>query len=57
VVIDLERMQVVCANQVYPVTMKPSTREAFLAGRTDPLDDLLSARPAIDAVANRLGYA
>jgi len=57
IIIDLENLQVICANQVFNVTMKESTREAFLAGTTDPLDTLLAKRDAIDAMAKKLGYA
>jgi 3-isopropylmalate/(R)-2-methylmalate dehydratase small subunit len=57
VVIDLEHLQVICANQVYSVSMKESAREAFINGGYDPLDKLLSAREAIDETAKRLGYA
>lgn len=55
-VIDLEAMQVVCANQTFPITMKESAREAFLAATYDPLDNLLSSRAEIDLVAAKLGY-
>ena len=57
IIIDLENLQVICANQVLKVSMKESAREAFLAGTTDPLDTLLAQRDAIDAVAKKLGYA
>ena len=57
VLIDLEDMQVHCANASYPVTMKESTRESFLAATFDPLDDLLSADTRIRETAEKLGYA
>ena len=56
IVIDLESMRVICANAVYPIEMKASTREAFLTSTFDPLDDLLSAKNEISAAAHRLGY-
>jgi 3-isopropylmalate/(R)-2-methylmalate dehydratase small subunit len=56
IVIDLESMHVICANAIYPIEMKASTREAFLASTFDPLDDLLSAKNEISAAAKRLGY-
>ena len=57
IVIDIEALTVMCANESYPVTMKDSAREAFLAATYDPLDNLLSDRNTIDAVATKLGYA
>lgn len=57
IIIDLENLQVICANEVFNITMKASAREAFLTGTTDPLDTLLAQRDAIDAVAEKLGYA
>ncbi|MEK9824661.1 MAG: hypothetical protein VW840_21070, partial [Gammaproteobacteria bacterium] len=57
IIIDLEALQVICANEIYPVTMKQSTREAFLAATYDPLDNLLSAEADIRQTAARLGYA
>ena len=57
IIIDLEALQVICANEIYPVSMKQSTREAFLAATYDPLDNLLSAEADIRQTAARLGYA
>lgn len=57
VLIDLEDMQVHCANSSYAVSMKDSTRESFLAATFDPLDDLLSANTRIRETAAKLGYA
>jgi hypothetical protein len=37
--------------------MKDSAREAFLTGRFDPLDELLVAKDATQAVAARLSYS
>lgn len=54
--VDLHSMQVVCANQIFPITMKNSSREAFLAANYDPLDTLLQAKDAIKVTAERLGY-
>lgn len=54
--IDLKAMQVICANQVFPITMKQSSREAFLAANYDPLDNLLQANEEIKVTAQRLGY-
>jgi len=57
IMIDIEAMQVVCANERFPITMKASAREAFLAATYDPLDTLLAAADDIENVAHRLGYA
>ena len=57
IIIDLEGMQVICANAIYPIQMKESTREAFLTSTFDPLDNLLSAKTEIHSTAKKLGYA
>ena len=57
IVIDLEAMRATCANVVLPFDMKASTREAFLSGTWDPLDELLAAAPEIRRTATKLGYA
>lgn len=56
-IIDIENLQVVFANAIYPITMKESAREAFLAATYDPLDNLLSAQAEIRTTAEKLGYA
>ncbi|MBT4162039.1 MAG: 3-isopropylmalate dehydratase small subunit [Gammaproteobacteria bacterium] len=57
IIIDLEALQVICSNSIYPMTMKESAREAFLAATFDPLDNLLSATSEIRQIAEKLGYA
>lgn len=57
ITIDLENLKITCANNVFDIGMKESTREAFLAATYDPLDNLLAARESIDETAQRLGYA
>jgi len=57
ITIDIENLGVTCANNVFNIGMKESTREAFLAASYDPLDTLLVARDNIDRTARRLGYA
>ncbi len=57
IIIDLEALKVICANNIFDITMKESAREAFLAATYDPLDDLLTAVKEIDETAARLGYA
>lgn len=55
-IVDLESMQVFCANSIYPVTMKESAREALLSATYDPLDNLLTAKETIRQTAEKLGY-
>lgn len=57
IIIDLEALKVICANNIFDITMKESARQAFLAATYDPLDDLLTAVKEIDETAARLGYA
>lgn len=57
VVIDVENLKVICANNIFEVQMKESAREAFLAATYDPLDTLLAQKSSIDKTAQRLGYA
>ncbi|MFT4714093.1 MAG: 3-isopropylmalate/(R)-2-methylmalate dehydratase small subunit [Candidatus Azotimanducaceae bacterium] len=57
VVIDLQELKIICANNVYSIKMKESAREALLTSTNDPLDSLLVAFDQIDDVASRLGYA
>lgn len=57
VIIDLEALRVICANNVLSITMKESAREAFLSANYDPLDTLMANRTDIDAIAKKLGYA
>ena len=56
IVVDLDKMTVFCANKPYSITMKASSRAAFLAATYDPLDNLLSAKDAITKTAEKLGY-
>jgi 3-isopropylmalate/(R)-2-methylmalate dehydratase small subunit len=55
--IDLQAQTLTFANERFSFTMKDSSREAFLTGRYDPLDELLVAHEAIQAVAARLHYS
>lgn len=57
IIIDLEALKVICANNIFDITIKESARQAFLAATYDPLDDLLTAVKEIDETAARLGYA
>ena len=56
-IVDLGSMQVLCANSVYPVTMKESAREAFLSATYDPLDNLMAASDDVRRIADKLGYS
>ena len=56
VLIDLDSMKVTCANNSFDITMKASTREAFLQGSYDPLDALLERSDDVRIMARRLGY-
>lgn len=56
-ILDIEGEQIIFANEIYSMSMKASTREAFLAATYDPLDNLLSARDQIQSTAQKLGYA
>ena len=55
-IVDLEAMRVIFANNIYPISMKESTREAFLAATFDPLDNLLVAEDQVRQTAEKLGY-
>jgi 3-isopropylmalate/(R)-2-methylmalate dehydratase small subunit len=57
IIIDLENLKIICANNIYDISMKKSAREAFLAATYDPLDTLLVAKDRIDETARRLGYS
>ena len=57
VIVDIEALKVICANNMFDISMKESAREAFLAATYDPLDTLLASRDRIDVTAKRLGYA
>jgi len=56
-IIDIEGLKVICANNIFPITMKHSAREALLSATYDPLDTLMRALDKIDKTAQRLGYA
>ena len=57
IIIDLEALKVICANNIFDITMKESARQAFLSASYDPLDDLLTSTSEIADVATKLGYA
>lgn len=57
IIIDLEALKVICANNSFDITMKESARQAFLSASYDPLDDLLISTSEIADIATKLGYA
>ncbi len=57
IIIDLEALKVICANNIFDITMKESARQAFLSASYDPLDDLLISTAEIADIATKLGYA
>jgi 3-isopropylmalate/(R)-2-methylmalate dehydratase small subunit len=57
IIIDLEALKVICANNSFGITMKESARQAFLSASYDPLDDLLISTSEIADIATKLGYA
>ena len=57
IIIDLEDLKVICANNIFDINMKESARQAFLAATYDPLDSLLCATDEIARIAAKLGYA
>ena len=56
-IIDIEALQVICANNIFTITMKTSAREALLSANYDPLDTLMRTLDKVDQTAQRLGYA
>ena len=56
-IIDIEALKVICANNIFTNTMKTSAREALLSANYDPLDTLMRTLDKVDQTAQRLGYA
>ncbi|MAI42782.1 MAG: 3-isopropylmalate dehydratase small subunit [Gammaproteobacteria bacterium] len=56
IMIDIVKLHLICANKVFPITMKDSVREAFLNATYDPLDTLLASQNEVKEVAGKLGY-
>ena len=56
VILDIDNLKLICANNIFDITMKESAREAFLSGGNDPLDTLLKSHQAIAETARKLGY-
>ena len=56
-IVDIEALKVICANNIFTITMKTSAREALLSANYDPLDTLMRTLDKVDQTAQRLGYA
>lgn len=56
IILDIDNLKLVCANNIFDITLKDSAREAFLSGTYDPLDTLLGSKTKIDETAAKLGY-
>ena len=57
IIVDIDNLKLICANNIFDGTMKESARDAFLSGSYDPLDALLEAKQEIEKTAAELGYA
>ena len=51
ITLDVDARQVRCGDATYPVTIPDSSRGALLAGKWDPIGDLLEGNDAIEATA------
>jgi 3-isopropylmalate/(R)-2-methylmalate dehydratase small subunit len=56
VTIDLDAMTVTAGDLSFPVEMPSSARQALLAGKYDPIQELLDNREQIEATAAALAY-
>ena len=56
VTLDVEKSTVTVGDKAFEVTIRESAQEALLAGRWDPIADLLEADDAIAETASRLPY-
>lgn len=54
--IDLEAMTVTAGDLSFPVEMPASARQALLAGKYDPIQELLDNSDKIEATADSLSY-
>jgi 3-isopropylmalate/(R)-2-methylmalate dehydratase small subunit len=54
--VNLEKSTVSAGTLSFPCTMKPSARDALLAGEWDPIGFLLDGRDAVKKIANELPY-
>ena len=56
VTVDLDKREVRCAKQVWPLQLPDGVRQAFLEGTWDPTAELLSAKARIETVVAALPY-
>ena len=56
VTVDLDKREVRCAKQVWPLQLPDGVRQSFLEGTWDPTAELLSAKARIETVAAALPY-
>jgi 3-isopropylmalate/(R)-2-methylmalate dehydratase small subunit len=54
--IDVDALEVRVTDEVFPVQLPASARDALLAGYWDPLGELLEGAEAVRATAQRLGH-
>ena len=54
--IDLESLTIRCGDLVVPCTIRDSSRQSLMAGRWDPIADLLENLPEVDRTAATLPY-
>src|SRR5690625_129519 len=56
VVIDVENQKIQVGEKTYQATLRESARQVLVAGRWDPITDLLESQSEVAAVAERLPY-
>ncbi len=56
ITLDVEKSTVTVGDKMFEVTIRESAQEALLAGRWDPIAELLEADDAITQTASRLPY-
>ena len=54
--IDVNLLEVRAGELTLPCEMRAGARDSLLNGTWDPLDELLSANPKVDQVAQNLAY-
>lgn len=54
--IDLASEQIIAGSSRHPFSIKPGARDALMAGRWDPIGQLLESRSEVEAVRERLPY-
>ncbi|HLS27010.1 MAG TPA: 3-isopropylmalate dehydratase small subunit [Opitutales bacterium] len=56
IVIDVENQKIQVGEKTYQATLRESARQVLVAGRWDPITDLLESQSEVAAVAERLPY-